>query len=421
MKRILVIDDNAQDRTLYRRYLSQQVGYEQLELAEASSGVEGLELFQTLRPDCILLDYNLPDTDGLAMLESLGQLVPPDTLCVVMITGGGSEALAVRALNSGALDYLVKQQFDRELLHKTVRHAIEKNEWRQYVARYHNELQAVNRQLRDSLVELTETRQRLHQKNDQLSKANEEIVARNQLLARTNQDLDNFVYAASHDLKQPVNNLHGLFAELRRSAIFHDPEEAIMLRLVDDSLHHLTTTITDLAAVVQEQRQPGEQAVEPVSFVGLAAEVLLTLRPQVQATNARIETNFTGLPELEYVPSNLRTILLNLLSNALKYRHPERPPHVRLRTYRSPTGPVLEVQDNGLGLNLERHGSELFHLFRRFHPQAEEGTGVGLFLVNRLVQAHGGHIAVESQEGEGTTFRVHLHDADSASRPSARA
>ncbi|WP_201981266.1 ATP-binding protein [Hymenobacter rubidus] len=410
MKLILLIDDNPEDRMLYRRFLGHNSGFERLEIIEASSGDEGLELFKVQQPDCVLLDYNLPDTDGLAMLEAFGKLVPLETLCVVMITGGGSEALAVRALNNGALDYLVKQQFDRELLNKTVQHAIEKNEWRQYVARYHGELQGVNRQLRESLAELTEIRQELHDKNAQLSAANREIGARNQQLARTNQDLDNFVYAASHDLRQPVNNLCGLFDELRRTATFHDPEEAVVLRLVEESLHNLSTTITDLAAVVQEQRSPGEQAVEQVNFAGLAADVLQALRPQLLATDARFETEFEALPELQYVRSNLRTILLNLLSNALKYRHPDRAPHVQVRTYRVGDCPVLEVKDNGLGMNLDRYGSELFHLFRRFHPQAGEGTGVGLFLVNRLVQSQGGHIAVESQEGRGTTFRVYLHD-----------
>jgi signal transduction histidine kinase len=69
---------------------------------------------------------------------------------------------------------------------------------------------------------------------------------------------------------------------------------------------------------------------------------------------------------------------------------------------------VLEVQDNGLGLDLNRHGAELFQLFRRFHPNAGEGTGVGLFLVNRLVQAEGGRVEVESEPEQGTTFRVFL-------------
>ena len=411
MKRVLLIDDNAADRLLYRRYLAPRAGFERLELLEATTGEEGLALFRGQQPDCVLLDYNLPDTDGLALLRHFTQLAPAETLCVVMITGRGSETLAVRALSSGVLDYLVKQQFDSEMLYKTVVHAIEKNEWRQYVSRYHAELQQANRKLRDSLTELTVVRQELNDKNAHLHLANAEAQARNRQLDRTNQDLDNFVYAASHDLKQPVNNLAGLFGELRRTATFHDPEEAVVLRLFEECLGSLSTTITDLATVVQEQRGPIEQAFEPVSFEGLMAEVLGNLRPQFAAAQAQLASDFSALPELPYVSGSLRTILLNLLGNALKYRHPRRALRVRVRTYKTAGQPVLEVTDNGLGIDLARHGTELFHLFRRFHPQAGEGTGVGLFLINRLVQAHGGGIEVDSEEGTGTTFRVRLHGA----------
>ena len=415
MKRILLIDDNEQDRLLYRRYLTKPAGRERLELHEAATGDEGLALFAALRPDCVLLDYNLRDTDGLAVLDGLRQLAPPDTLCVVMITGGGSEQLAVRALRNGALDYLVKQQFDPELLYKTVVHAVEKNEWRQYTAHYHVELQAVNQRLRESLAELTTTRRQIHDQNAQLVAANQQIEARNQelatanhRLARTNADLDNFVYAASHDLRQPVNNLRGLFEELRRTATLQDPEEEAVWGFVDASLAALSTTITDLAAVVQQQRLPGPQAAEAVDLADLTADIRQTLHLQVVEQQATICADFAALPAVHYVRANLRTILLNLISNALKYRHPARPPRVSVRGGQEAGRPVLAVTDNGLGLDLARHGAELFQLFRRFHPQAGEGTGVGLFLVNRLVQAQGGRIEVESQPGEGTTFRVFL-------------
>jgi signal transduction histidine kinase len=408
MKRILLLEDNTTDRTLYRRYLTQQPWGEQFEFAEAASGAEGLALFATWHPDCVLLDYQLPDTDGLELLASFQALGPPDTLCVVMITGWGNEQLAVRALHNGALDYLVKQRFDQAMLHKTVVHAIEKNEWRQYVGRYHGQLRTVNQQLRDSLRDLTASRQEVHDKNTCLHAANEEIGVRNQQLAHSNQDLDNFVYAASHDLKEPVNNLVGLFAELRRTATFHDAAEAVVLRLVDESLGSLSTTIHDLAAVVQEQRHPSGQLAELVTFAELATEARLALRPELLATQAQLTFEFEPLPTLPYVRSTLRTVLLNLLSNSLKYREPGRPLRVRVGTHNLPSGPMLEVQDNGLGIDLARHGGELFHLFRRFHPEASEGTGVGLFLVNRLVEGSGGHIEVDSQPGLGTTFRVHL-------------
>jgi signal transduction histidine kinase len=373
VKKILLVDDNEHDRMLYKRYLKPQPGEEHLELHEATSGEEALLLFQQLRPDCVLLDHNLHDTDGLALLGQLQALAPANGLCAVMITGSGSESLAVRAFNSGALDYLVKGHFDRELLGRTVHHAIEKNEWRQYQATYHRELQAANQQL-----------------------------------ARTNADLDNFVYAASHDLRQPVNNLRGLFEEIRRTATFADATDAQLLYYMDKALHSLSTTIDDLATVVQEHRQPTAQVPEPVRLADLAAEVLETLRPQVQDTHAIIEQDFSALPEVPGVRSNLRTILLNLVANALKYHYPGRAPHVALSSHLAEGAPVLTVQDNGLGINLEQHGHELFQLFRRFHPAAAEGTGVGLFLVNRLVQAQDGRIEVESKENQGTTFRVHL-------------
>lgn len=407
MKKILLVDDNEPDRLLYKRYLSKQQQYERLELYEAASGEEALALFETTRPDCVLLDHNLLDTDGLTLLRELKKLAP-DNLCAVMITGGGSEQLAVWALNNGASDYLVKQQFDQELLCKTVMHAIEKNEWRQYMARYHAELQRVNHQLRASVEDLTDARQQIHHQNTLLTQANEELASTNQELARTNADLDNFVYAASHDLRQPANNLRGLFDELRSSANVPDPDAAQMWRLFDDSLQALTTTITELADVVQIARQPGEEIIEAVAFNDVLQQVLQTLHREIQVAAAVIETDFTALQELPYGRSNLRTILLNLVSNALKYRNPDRPARVQIRTYTQAGQPVVEVQDNGLGMNLQKYGHDLFQLFRRFHPQASTGTGVGLFLVNRLVQTQGGRIDVESQEGYGTTFRVFL-------------
>ncbi|SNC77557.1 PAS domain S-box-containing protein [Hymenobacter gelipurpurascens] len=235
-----------------------------------------------------------------------------------------------------------------------------------------------------------------------------ELKQTNQRLTRTNQDLDNFVYAASHDLKQPVNNLVGLFTEMRRSSTFADPaEEELLVPLVQEALQQLGRTIDDLATLGEAQQTAGKASAEEVSLADLTEEVVNTLEPQVRAARARITVDFAAWPTVAFARANLRTILLNLLSNALKYADPARPARIHVSVWADADQPVLVVKDNGLGFDAARYGPELFHLFRRFHHHTT-GSGVGLYLVNRIVQASGGGIEVDSQEGEGATFRIRL-------------
>ena len=103
---------------------------------------------------------------------------------------------------------------------------------------------------------------------------------------------------------------------------------------------------------------------------------------------------------------NLRSVVYNLLSNALKYHHPDRAPEVWVRARREAPYLVLEVQDNNLGLDLARE-EQVFAMFQRLHTHVE-GSGVGLYMVKRMVENAGGHITVHSQNGEGATFTVYL-------------
>ncbi|SNC68043.1 PAS domain S-box-containing protein [Hymenobacter gelipurpurascens] len=258
--------------------------------------------------------------------------------------------------------------------------------------------------------EQVKARQQMQALNDQLQASVADLGASNKLLTRTNQDLDNFVYAASHDLKQPVNNLAGLFGELQRNVVFTDKaEEELLLPLIQEALQQLSITIDDLAALGQAQ-QVREVPAELVSLEELTEEVLSSLEPQARAARARVTTDFTARPTVSFARANLRTVLQNLLANSFKYADPTRPARIHLSVWLDEGQPVLVVDDNGLGFDAEKYGAELFHLFRRFHHHTA-GTGVGLYLVNRIVQANGGSIEVESQEGEGATFRVRLGPA----------
>ncbi|RPD45717.1 PAS domain-containing sensor histidine kinase [Hymenobacter sediminis] len=234
-----------------------------------------------------------------------------------------------------------------------------------------------------------------------------ELKQANEQLMRTNQDLDNFVYAASHDLKQPVNNLTSLLEELRRSVTFADPaEEQLLVPMVREALQQLSTTIDDLAALGQAQQLSNAPA-ELVSLADLTAEVIATLEPQVQVAQARITTDFAARPALSFARANLRTVLLNLVGNSLKYADPARPACIHVSVRGEQGRFVLEVQDNGLGFDAHKYGAELFQLFRRLHTHTP-GSGVGLYLVKRIVEASGGTVEVASQPGEGATFRIQL-------------
>ncbi len=265
-------------------------------------------------------------------------------------------------------------------------------------------LQQLNRELEARVAERTAQLQTSLRETEQ---ANAALSQGNDQLAFINQDLDSFVHAASHDLKLPVINLAGLFEELRRAATFADPaEEALLVPLVEQALRQLRASLDDLAALGQAQQMAQAQA-EPVALEALVGDVLHALEPQVRAARARITTDFAVRPTLTYPRASLHTVLLNLLSNAFKYADPARPGRVHLSLWLDGGQPVLRVQDNGLGFDAARHGAELFQLFRRFHAHVE-GTGVGLYLVNRLLRAHGGRLEVDSEVGAGATFRVYL-------------
>lgn len=233
------------------------------------------------------------------------------------------------------------------------------------------------------------------------------LEEKNAELTRTNQDLDSFVYAVSHDLKQPIHNMAGIFQELIRTAFFRDPDAMKLITMFEKSLHQIDGTIHNLSELVRIQKLRHQQPAERLDMAELTEEVLLSIDEQVTSSRALIRTDFEALPALFFVRPHLQSMLYNLISNALKYAAPLRRPRIRVSTLLVEGQPVLEVQDNGLGLDLQRFGGELFQLFRRFHDHVE-GAGLGLYLVNRVVQNAGGHITVDSTVGEGTTFRVFL-------------
>jgi signal transduction histidine kinase len=261
-------------------------------------------------------------------------------------------------------------------------------------------------------TEVTEqvlARQQVQALNEALQTTNHVLGDTNDRLLRTNTDLDTFVYTASHDLKAPITNIEGLLAALREQlppAALAAPLVPRILGLMRDSVARFQQTIGHLTDIGQLQQ---EAATTPAEAVDLAAQieaVRLDLAPLLLTTQATL--NVASAPGLavQCPPKTLRSVVYNLLSNAVKYRDLTRPPVVDLRCHAHAGQAVLAVQDNGLGLSENQQG-QLFRMFRRLHSHVE-GSGVGLYMVKRLVENAGGTITVQSQPGVGSTFIVTL-------------
>ncbi|WP_345072365.1 PAS domain-containing protein [Hymenobacter fastidiosus] len=262
------------------------------------------------------------------------------------------------------------------------------------------QVQNLNRQLAAS-------NDKLYAANAALGDANQELGDTNQQLTRTNVDLDTFVYSASHDLKDPINNIEGLLHALGDELPLPGRlgDVSYILKLMQDAVDRFKHTIESLADISRLQQEHGQLA-PPVRLPDVIRDVRLDLAPLIQAAGARLYVNVEACPVLMFSDKNLRSVVYNLLSNALKYRHPDRVPHISLQARVEERYLVLMVQDNGLGLDITPE-RPLFDLFRRYHTHVA-GSGVGLYMVKKMVENVGGKIEVESKLGLGSTFSVYF-------------
>ena len=244
-----------------------------------------------------------------------------------------------------------------------------------------------------------------------LQRLTAELGAANEQLVRTNVDLDNFIYTASHDLKAPISNIEGLLYLLQEELppeVAQNAEVGPTLTRMLDAVERFKRTIDHLTDVSKLQKEHAPEAAL-VNLAAVVEDVHQDLRALLQETGAKLMVDVAALPPVQFSEKNLRSIVYNLLSNAVKYHSPDRPPRVDVRAHVRDGHTVLEVHDNGLGL-AEHQLPRLFGMFQRFHDHVE-GTGIGLYMVKRMVENAGGRIEVHSQLGAGTTFFIYLPHA----------
>lgn len=222
-----------------------------------------------------------------------------------------------------------------------------------------------------------------------------------------NRDLQDFTYMVTHDLKAPVYTLKGMIG------IFEEDFQKQMTseqREVLDHMHKATARLEELiGGVLEYSRISAEEvSLEPVDLGAVLGEVMSDLSGQIKETNASVEVR-SPMPAVLGDRMKLYRIFSNLVGNALKYRSPERAPHVVIREIESslPRRVVIGVEDNGCGIPEDKL-EIIFRPFHRVTPGNVEGTGIGLASVRRLIDKLGGEVEAQSELGKGSTFFVTL-------------
>lgn len=237
----------------------------------------------------------------------------------------------------------------------------------------------------------------IQQNIDQLHQKNEEL----QKFIKSNMQLENFAYLASHDLKEPIRTIISFSQILKRSAyekLSQDEQEYV--DFIIKGSRNMSMLIEDLLTYSRADTE--DKKIQTIKLNDLLYTVNYELNALIENSKAIIEIH--NLPEIIQADKvQMRQLFQNLITNAVRYASPERIPHIKISAEEHDNEWLFAVNDNGIGIKSEFY-ERIFLLFRRLHGDKEKGTGIGLALCKKIVENHGGKIWVESEYGKGSTF-----------------
>jgi len=388
-KKILAVDDSM----TYLQELASELRQEGYEPILARSGEEALDLLSVQPVDCILLDVLMPGLSGHETCRRVKSSPGWRDIPVVMLTAKEDREAMIEGINSGADDYIPKSsEFD--VLKARLRAQLRRKQF-----------EDENRQIRERLLEK-------ELEAAQARAAHELAETRARLLAdleNKNRELEAFSYSISHDLRAPLRSIDG-FSKilLKEQANKLDDEGKRLLGIVVASTQRMGQLIDDLLQFSRVGRT--EMRNSPVDMTILAQSVLGELLASCK--ERKFETAMGPLPRTRGDANLLRQVLINLIGNAVKYTRPRDVARIEIGSGVGASGAFYFIRDNGVGFNMD-HASKLFGVFRRLHSNEEfEGTGVGLALVQRIIERHGGRVWAEATLDEGATFFFTLPQAE---------
>ena len=355
---VLLVEDGPEDRVLYKRLLGKSQSA-RFNVQEAGSVAEAKRMAENESFDCFVVDYNLPDADGMEFIRYLMDDAPRrHGRAIIMVTGQGSEEIAVEALKLGVDDYITKKNISDGIFVRPLLNAIERAQLTAKIMHYQNELE------------------------------------------RSNRELSDFTHTASHDLKAPLRRIASYCDILGEDAAtrLNDDDKKILerMRVNAKRMQQLIDGLLSYSSVRFETEEMKDCALSKI-----VGDIVDEFEPQIAECGATVMAR--DLPVIKSYPLRMRQLFTNLISNALKYKSKDAP---RIEIWAEPAkkGYSFYIRDNGQGIAPEFH-KDIFHDFKRLHSNDEiEGTGLGLPICRKIVEMHGGKIWVESAPGNGATF-----------------
>jgi signal transduction histidine kinase len=362
----------------------------------AETGQQAIEKLKDQTFNLALLDIKLPDMEGTELIKEIEKICPD--VQKIMITGYPTVENTIESLNAGADAYLVKPispQQVLEVVKKKIEEQQENNSLSLDKVRKWIEKQ-IDRKPSESITNISEAKNLLYI----LDSHNRLLQEKNKMLKQSNNDLQNYTYVVSHDLKAPLRTIRSFSTFLLEDYYEKiDEKGQDYLRRIIKAAENMNKLIEELLILSRVGRKFTE--VEEVDLCTLLNEIVSDLKPIIEKRNAKVE--FKNLPIIYTQKIWIKQLFINLVDNGLKFNK-SITPRVNVQCHIEQKYYLFAIQDNGIGIE-EKYHKQIFNLFERLHTQEEfEGTGAGLAICKRIVENLGGNIWVESVFGKGSTF-----------------
>ncbi len=406
MTQVLIVDD--QEQNLYMlQVLLQGQGYE---VRSARNGIEALDIARRQAPDLIITDILMPGMDGFSlcrewMADERLKHVPlvfytatyTDPQDEALASGLGAARFIVKPTEPDAFVEILRQVLEAHAAQRLAPPVGPSQAADVYYQQYN---QTLIRKLEDKMAQLEEANRALELDIAERQQAEEALTLRSEELARSNRDLEQFAYVATHDLQEPLRMVSSYLQLLERrykGKLDSDADTFIGYAVEGASrMKHLIDDLLAYSRVSTRGREP-----VPTDCNVVLDHVLANLQIAIQDSQASVTRE--PLPTVQGDSVQLEQLFQNLVANAIKF-HGDQPPEVRIAAKREGREWVFSVRDNGIGID-PKYFERIFVIFQRLHTREDyPGTGIGLAVAKRIVERHGGRMWVESEPGQGATF-----------------